>query len=249
MFTDEKLQDGPVPLWFQIAERLRRAIADGEFRVGDKLPSEADLNRVFGVSRTTARAALDQLEHEGLIARRSGKGSIVLPPRVDQPLNLLAGFGEDMRARGLNPNYRTRFVGHEAASSEVSAALEIDTGQPVVRINRLLCTDDQPVAFSTSWIAPNLTSDRRIPNVEELDRGSLYEWLKGVCGATIAGGYEFIEAANASSELAGPLEIQPGAAVLVARRVTRGLDGRPVEYAVLHYRPDRYRFRIELGRP
>lgn len=94
-----KLAPGPIPLWFQIVERLRGAIEGGEFGVGEKVPSESDLNRKFGVSRTTARAALDQLEHEGLIIRRSGKGSIVVPKRIDQPLKALAGFGQDMRAR------------------------------------------------------------------------------------------------------------------------------------------------------
>ena len=64
LWRSEQLSDGPVPLWFQIAERLRGALETGEFGAGEKLPSESDLNREFGVSRTTARAALDRLEHE-----------------------------------------------------------------------------------------------------------------------------------------------------------------------------------------
>ena len=68
--------------WWQIADRLRRAIEHGEFKVGDALPSESQLNEVFGVSRTTARSALDRLEQEGLIFRKAGKGSVVLDPKV-----------------------------------------------------------------------------------------------------------------------------------------------------------------------
>ena len=76
-WDDEDLQRGPIPLWFQIKERLREAIQRGEFAPGDALPPESALNRRFGISRTTARAALDSLEHDGLVSRRSGHGSIV----------------------------------------------------------------------------------------------------------------------------------------------------------------------------
>jgi GntR family transcriptional regulator len=61
------LSPGPVPMWFQIADQLRTALERQEFAPGDKLPSEADLNEIFGVSRSTARAALDKLEAEGRI--------------------------------------------------------------------------------------------------------------------------------------------------------------------------------------
>jgi len=116
------LERGPVPLWFQVSERLRAAIARGEFVVGDALPSESVLNRRFGISRTTARAALDQLEVDGLITRGSGRGSIVVPPRVEQPLNLLASFAEDMKARGEDPDKCLARIGEIIASAKAACA-------------------------------------------------------------------------------------------------------------------------------
>ena len=72
MSWDEgSLNYGPVPLWHQIAERLRSAIAAGEFNPGDTLPSESEINARFDVSRTTARTSLDRLKEDGLISRRS----------------------------------------------------------------------------------------------------------------------------------------------------------------------------------
>jgi GntR family transcriptional regulator len=62
---DQKLDPGPIPLWFQIAERLRAAVESCKFAPGDCLPSETEINGTFGVSRTTARSALDRLENEG----------------------------------------------------------------------------------------------------------------------------------------------------------------------------------------
>jgi GntR family transcriptional regulator len=247
LWRGEKLRPGPTALWFQIAERLRASMESGEFAVGDKLPSEADLNREFGVSRTTARAALDQLEHEGLIVRRSGKGSIVVPKRVDQPLKTLAGFGEDMRARGLIPSYRTRSIRMSPADAEVAAALKIGRRERVLTIERVLCANEQPIAVSRVWLAPPALGKRARPTKKELNSGSLYAWVQRCLGLRFVGGEEFIEAAVADTTTSERLGIAVGEPTLVARRSMRDETGLVVEYSVMRYRADRYRYRIELG--
>ena len=91
-WNDNELAQGPLPLWFQIADRLRLSISSGEFKPGDILPSETEINAAFKVSRTTARASLDRLRQEGLISRKAGRGSIVLRTKVEQPINELSSF-------------------------------------------------------------------------------------------------------------------------------------------------------------
>jgi GntR family transcriptional regulator len=248
-WDDEDLTDGAVPLWFQIAERLRTAVEKGEFVPGDRLPPESALERRFGVSRTTARAAMEQLSHEGLITRKSGKGSIVQPRRVDQPLNLLASFAEDMRARGVTPGYRTLGVKRTAATAVVASELGIDRGQRVVCINRVLLADGSPLAISSSWLSPWVTAAGGVPTTERLDSGSLYEWLDVDCGARIAAGTEFIEAAVADADVASLLQIDESSPVLRTARTSTTADSRPVEYALLYYRADQYRFRVDMVRP
>jgi GntR family transcriptional regulator len=247
LWRSDKLVSGPIPLWFQIAERLRSAIEKGEFGIGEKVPSESDLNREFGVSRTTARAALDQLEHQGLIVRRSGKGSIVVPRRVDQPLKALGGFGQDMRARGLVPSYRTRSVRRRPADAEVADAMKAQRGEKIVVVDRDLCADGAPMAVSRSWLSSQAIGAGQPPSLAELNAGSLYAWIMRHCGARIVGGEEFIEASVADESTARRLEITPGEATLVARRTMRSETGAVVEYSVMRYRADRYRYRIELG--
>jgi GntR family transcriptional regulator len=248
-WDDLDLDSGPVPLWFQIRERLRDAIEQGEFAPGDALPPESMLNRRFGISRTTARAALDSLENDGLVRRRSGHGSIVLEPRVDQPLNLLASFAEDMVARGRKPGYRTRSVIAARMPAEVATAFELRRGTRAIAIDRLLLADDQPMAVTLAWLGPQVIPVQMRPDTTELNTTSLYEWIEATTGRRIARGEEYIEAAVANTELADRLEIMPGEPVLVARRLSRTADGTPVEYVATTYRADRYRFRIELVRP
>lgn len=249
MDWQKALAPGPIPLWFQIADRLRSSIEAGDFKPGDALPSEAELNKVFGVSRTTARASLDKLEQEGLIVRRSGKGSIVLSPRVEQPLNVLAGFAEDMRSRGLEPSYGTQAARVMPLGAEAAEALGLKEGDRAFFVSRLLRADGVAIAASVAWIPLSVFPGGKPPSRGELGSSSLYAWLEEKCGAKIVGGHEIIEAAIAGNGLADSLGVPPDSAVLVARRRSHGADGRPIEYAVVHYRADRYRFHVDLARP
>ena len=118
------------------------------------LPSETEINATFQVSRATARASLERLRQEGLIRRQSGRGSTVLAPKVEQPVNELASFSEDMRRRGLRPSYSTFSAESAPARGEAAEALEIGDGAPAFHIRRLLLADDEPIGMSESWLAP-----------------------------------------------------------------------------------------------
>jgi GntR family transcriptional regulator len=244
----QDLQPGPMPLWAQIAGRLRDAIAAGDFVAGDLLPGEADLTRRFEISRTTARSALDRLENEGRIIRRAGKGSIVLSSRIERPVNLLSSFAEDMRARGLRPSYATRSVRMLAAPREVAAALQIEPGSTVLTIDRLFLADDRPIAIAKTRLAPALFQRARPPSAAELDEDSLYAWIENHTGVRISTGSETIEAAPATPSLARRLGLAPSAPVLVSRRISRDAEGQAIEYVVMNYRADRYRLHVALSR-
>lgn len=248
MRWNDVLTPSAAPLWLQIADRLRSAITAGEFQPGDTLPSEAEINAAFQVSRTTARASLDRLRHDGLIDRQSGRGSIVLKPRVEQPVNQLASFSDDMKRRGLRASYATFGAGLQKCAPEAAAALGLSGGAPAFRVSRLLLADDEPIGMSESWLSPAVLRDR-YPTPDELDRGSLYAWLARHHGLRIEGAQEYIEAAIADGDMARRLAVDPGLPLLVARRRSWGENGVPIEYAVMHYRADRYRFRIDLAGP
>ena len=246
-WNEGELSPDASPLWRQIADRLRRSIAAGEFGPGDVLPSETEINATFQVSRATARASLERLRQEGLIKRQSGRGSIVLAPKIEQPVNELASFSEDMRRRGLRPSYSTFSAESAPARGDAAEALEIRDGALAFHIRRLLLADDEPIGMSESWLAPWIFTAGREPTPDELDAGSLYAWLARFCGQKIAGARECIEAAPADAAMARRLEVAPGSALLVASRRSYAQDRRPIEYAIMHYRADRYRFVIELA--
>lgn len=241
-----RLSDDGAPKWFQIANILRQSIVEGEFQAGDVMPTEAHLNDVFDVSRTTARSALNKLVQEGLITRRSGVGSIVLGGRVDQPVNQIRGFTEDMLLRGLKPSFSVLSAGWEQASGEVAHALGLASSDKPFRSDRLLRANDRLMGYSVSWIRPDLFGSVAPPTEAQLAGGSLYAWLRENLDVEISGGVEFIEANLASEEIARLLDVEPASAVLVVTRIAKSASGMPVEFAVVTYRADRYRFRVEL---
>ncbi len=237
-----------MPLWAQIADRFRSAIENGEFVEGMDLPSEAQIVARFRVSRATARNALNHLANEGLVSRRSGKGTTVLPDRVEQPLNLLTSFYEDMNARGFTPSYREVSVAVDVVDQTVADALGIGVGAQSIRLERLLIANGVVMAHSTSWLSPTFVPLDELPAVQKAGSSSLYAWLEEVHQLRITHGTEIIEAKVADTRLAKQLEIPRGGAVLDARRTARTEDDRTIEYVQRQYRADRYRYRIELVR-
>lgn len=237
---------GDAPRWFEIADVLRSAIDNGEFPPGATLPTEHEINSVFQVSRTTSRAAMNRLVQEGRIARRPGVGSIVLETRVDQPVTRLSGFTEDMLRRGLQPTFDVLNAGMGLAPREVSQALGIASGDKPFMSERLFRANGRLIGHAVSWIRPDIFRDVAPPATDALARGSLYAWLAENLHVEITGGVEHIEAALVPEELEGKLQLQRGEPILVARRTARSQRDLPVEYAVVSYRADRYRFRIEL---
>ena len=74
--------DSDIPLYTQLVGIIKQNISSGELNVGDLLPSEAELCRTMGISRNTVRQAIGELEEEGLVVRKRGKGTFVADPNA-----------------------------------------------------------------------------------------------------------------------------------------------------------------------
>lgn len=98
---------GAVPLYIQIKKIIKDKILSKEYAPGDSLPSEAQLQEIFHVSRITARQAIAQLESEGLVERARGKGTRVLfQNKIEEQLAGIKSFTNEMLERGIQPGTR-----------------------------------------------------------------------------------------------------------------------------------------------
>lgn len=212
---------------------------------GAALPTERELCASFGVSRSTVRQALAQLEVEQRIYRRQGKGTFVARAKIEQRLQLMS-HTEGMRSRGINPGSKLIDVRRIAAGLEVGAMLGLTPESEVLRIERLRLADDEPIAIEVLF----LNAERFDGITSALgDSGSLYHLLASNYGIELASAEETIEAVAAERRDADLLKCQVGAPLLMLSRRTLDTTGQPTEFVRSLYRGDRYRFQTGLERP
>lgn len=228
-------------LYLRVKDWLRAAIEKGDYRPGDRIPSEHELMKRFGVSRSTIRQAISELVLEGWLFRVQGSGTYVARPKYRQTLSRLTSFTEDMRLLGLTPRSRLLLCRVEEADGPTAAALAISPGEEVIRIERLRFADDEPMALNTS-ILPR----RLVPGLEDLDleRGSLYEILEKRYGLILSRAEQTLEPALADPYAAELLGVPVGAPLLLVEGVVYLKNGAPVEWVHILYRGDRYKFHI-----
>ncbi len=222
------------PQYRQIEQALRERIAT--LRPGERLPSDTELCAEFGVSRMTARNAMQRLAEDGLIARQPGRGSFVAAPPAHRRANRLMTFTQEMLRRGRVPSSRmlTRVI--RPSTTAEAASLEIPPRQPVVHLRRLRCADEEPIALeSTVLIGASANAVMRA----DLARGSLHEVLAGA-GFVLRRGTGTIAAAAATAEDARLLGLRTGDPLLVERRVISDAHGRRIESTESRYPADRY---------
>ena len=138
------------PLWQSIAQTLRSEIAAGHFGLGDKLPTEAELARRFGVNRHTVRHALGQMAAEGLVHARRGAGVFVAARPTDYPLGRRVRFQRNIEAAGRVPGREIRSITTRLASQSELTALQLPPGAMVHDCEGLSLADGLPIALFRS---------------------------------------------------------------------------------------------------
>lgn len=241
-------RSGPYPLYFQLKQALLHVIDSQGLRPGDRLPTEAEIEDRFGVSRTTIRQALSELVLEGVVERVQGKGTFVSAGKV-QHVAMLTSFTDNMRAQGYRPSRRVLRQREAPAPAEVSTALGIVEGAQCWHIERLLLADERPMGLAVSWV-PMQALSQHPDALARLGEGSLYEVLQSPpLSLVLHRGVETITAGVMDAAVAEFLGAAPGSSALVVRRTTWLPGGRPVEWTRMTFPSDRYEYRVELSRP
>jgi len=230
------------PMYMQVSHHLERWLKSDGVRAGTALPSERDLALHLGVSRVTVRQALKLLSDQGLLERRRGSGTFILPRRIEHPLGTLTSFSDDMRARGLTPGARVLEFMLAQATPQEAMTLNLGASSRVYRVRRLRTADGAPLAVESSVLPQERVGEL---SAEALSDQSLYALLSSR-RLTPVRALRHLRAVNADQEQAGLLNVRPGAALLMTERVSWSASGLPIEMGSAHYRGDRYDFLMEL---
>ena len=161
-----------VPKYYRIANDIVRAIVKGDILPGRRVPSENEIIKKYGVSNTTARKALQEVENVGWVTRVKGKGTFVQENRVERTADKILSFTKNMLLAGHKPS--TKVLDSGIVRKDYSAVINgvyHTIRQPVFKIHRLRFADEFPMMLETRYISMALC-----PGIEKKDlQGSLYE--------------------------------------------------------------------------
>lgn len=143
----------PLPLYHQLAERLSSGISAGDWAPGDRLPSEPELARQFGIGRPTVRQALDVLVRRGMAERRRGSGTFVTETAASVDLFTLSGTVSSFRSSGHE------LVTELLTKPHVAVVPASDTPNPfagrnAIVLRRLGKLSQAPVLVEELWLDP-----------------------------------------------------------------------------------------------
>jgi GntR family transcriptional regulator len=226
----------PRTLVAEVITNLRQAIQDGPLSSQRELPTEPELARQLGVSRGTLRQAIAILEQEGLLSRRQGLGTFIVPhtARLKNVLNNNYGVTDLIRSTGGTPGTARLEVSRSAADQRVAEKLGLSIADPLVVIERVRTDDDIPVAFTIDYLSERQLESRGV-DVDAIEQaleaqGSLYQLLRSV-GLVIDGAVAEVRSVIADSKLATALNIKAKAAVLLLSQTDYGAGAVPILYS------------------
>ncbi len=148
------LEQPSAALYQRVKAYIRGRARSGEWKPGDRIPSENDLVRILGVSRMTINRALRELTDAGELVRRGGVGTFVVEPRPYSTLLMIARIGDEIRARGHRYRWNIILRTREKAASDIAATLDLPTGATVFHLTCVHYENDVPVQLEDRYVNP-----------------------------------------------------------------------------------------------
>ncbi len=237
-----------LPVYRQIAYQIAEEIKAGARPPNSRLPSERELAERFGISRMTARAAIDLLQRRGLVSRRSRSGVFVAQPKVRFDLSSPQGLHQQLEQAGIKPGAKiitAEIVPVKAVDARVMRALSLTEADEVYHIVRLRTANDEPIALENSFFPVRLFPDLLDFNLTE----SIYGILKKYYSVEPAQSFQELETSLLDEEWAAVMGVPVDLPTLEIRRCAMTEKGEPFEYAHDIYRGDRIIFTARTVRP
>jgi len=235
-------QEGP--LWKQIETSLLQQIKDGRFKGTGRLPSEFDLAAEFGVNRHTARQAIAALVQRGVLFKRKGGGSYVVPEMLDYAIGERTRFSTSIVAQGREPAHTILAVDERPAHKKAAAALNVAEGDPVIFISTVGEADDIPISVAETYLSAS-----RFPGFGE-KYAEHYSMTKALANYGVTDYKRDIT--RCTARMPSPADVRnlrqsDASPVLFVESVDTDMDGQPIVYHETRFAGERVQFVIRRG--
>jgi GntR family transcriptional regulator len=250
MPTGGRLRADQRPLYVRASEAYRNLIRSGEYKLGDRLPSEIELSQQWGISRPTLREALRLLEEEGVITRRHGVGTFVAAPRpvLEGGLEVLESLERMAERHGLHTHMGECNIEARSATPRELRGLALDKVAEVTVVTRVIMAGEERVAFLTDIVPGSFLRADELQSsgegIRERFNGSVLDLFLERGWPMLAHSRTELAAEGADTELARSLHIQRGAPLLKLEAQLYAQDGRVVDYSISHFIHGYFRFHV-----
>lgn len=229
------------PLYDQLVDILTEKI-ENEYAPGDLLPSERELSERYGLSRTTVRMALQELERDGLVVRKHGRGTFVADRSANAAdLMQVYSFSDQMRALGRTPETSVLEFDTLEADKNLATHMGLHQGDEVYKIKRLRSADGTPLMIERTYLPTGKFGSFDLSMLEEC---SLYTVIEKTYGQVIHVAEEELYASVARYADAELLAIDEGDPVLDLVRTTYNEQDEVVEYTLSVARADQFKYKV-----
>ena len=232
------------PVFMEIRDYVIKRIKNQTLKVGDRLPTERELEDLFNVSRMTVRRAIDKLVEDGVLVRMVGKGTFVASERIHTRLNVLKSFSEEIKEYGHKPTARLLSTEVVDCTCALGEKLNVNSYTRLLKVIRLRLVDGLEMSVTTSYFP--LLKALMLDDID-FTASSIYEQIEEKLGLKIEKAEEVITA-SLDLKAAALLRVSPKTPLLNISRLTLISNNVPIEYMEGLFRPDRYVVYQELFR-
>lgn len=232
------------PVWRQLETALLEQIQQGQFGKAGRLPSEHELADRFGVNRHTARQALAGLVQRGLVFKRKGGGSYLVPDMIDYEIGKRTRFSTNVKLQGREPSHTILQVDEREAQDRICTALGMTAGDMVVFIQTIGEADGIPISVGETYL-----SARRFPGF-----GAIYRDTMSTTKALAQFSVDHytreitrVTARNPSQEDARSLRQPATTPVLAVESIDVDANAQPIVYHETRFAAERVQFVVKRG--
>ena len=234
-------RNNPKPLYQQFRDIVDEKINSGEWKPEEKIPSENELSREYGLSRMTVRSVLQDLVKEERLYRVQGKGTFVTRQKIEGRSLYYVGIREQLEQMGYEVTTKTLECCVVPSSRNVARHLEIEEGTPVFMIRRLRSIKDGPISLQVSYI-PEKYKEGLTP--ELLEQEQLCVLMNKNHGLQRKRVSETLESIAADGEEAALLQVKKGHPLLLLKDQLFSEAGSPYEFTKVVFRGDKFKIRL-----
>ena len=237
-----------VPLYQQLTEELEGSINNGSYGEKEKIPSENNLCKIYGVSRITVRQALDLLEQKGLVYTVHGKGTFVKFPVISQQLFKIVNFSKVLQDQGLKGHTIIHaYLCNAMVDAQTEQIMKTHKFGPLSRLELVGFVQGLPIVYYNSLLRKETAIRIYQYALELVDQGDPFSTYDLLHKARIRIGKvsQTIRACNAGREIGNILKVPQELAMVVLETIIFDTHKVPVEYKMGFYRGDKYSFELK----